>query len=146
VGLGVSVHRVGAEKGQRGGCNALSGNFRTWKGEVLDRIGTGSGVYVSLTRVKSADQPIENATVVAEEMLRWLRETEGFEGLLFLSREGATLGLTFWESRELAERHRAARMQFLDRMTTAADVQVEETVDYTVTFADLGSRITDFNK
>jgi hypothetical protein len=37
-------------------------------------------------------------------------------------------------------------MQFLDRMTTAADVQVEETVDYTVTFADLGSLITDFNK
>jgi hypothetical protein len=95
---------VGAEKGQRGGCNALTGNFRTWKDEVLDR------------------------------------------SELFLSREGTTLGLTFWESRELAERHRAARMQFLDRMTTAADVQVEETVDYTVTFADLGSLITDFNK
>ena len=53
-------------------------------------------MYVSLTRVKTADQPIENATIVAEEMLRWFREMEGFEGLLMLSREGTTLGLTFW--------------------------------------------------
>ncbi len=44
-------------------------------------------------------------------MLRWLRESEGFEGLLMLSKEGTTLALTFWES-EVAERHRVARMQF----------------------------------
>ena len=103
-------------------------------------------MYVSLTRVKTADQPIENATIVAEEMLRWFREMEGFEGLLMLSKEGTTLGLTFWESREVAERHRVARMQFRDRMTSAAGVQVEETVDYDVTFAHLGRRITEFNK
>jgi hypothetical protein len=95
-------------------------------------------VHVTLTRVSTGDQPIENATVVAEEMLRWFRETEGFEGLLFLSTEGTTLGLTFWRSRELAERHRVSRMQFRDRMTSAANVKVEETVDYDVTFAHLG--------
>ena len=103
-------------------------------------------MYVSLTRVKTADQPIENATIVGEEMLHWFREMEGFEGLLMLSKEGTTLGLTFWESREVAERHRVARMQFRDRMTSAAGVQVEETVDYDVTFAHLGPRITEFNK
>jgi hypothetical protein len=95
-------------------------------------------VHVSLTRVSTGDQPIKNATVVAEEMLRGFRETEGFEGLLFLSREGTTLGLTFWQSREMAERHRVSRMQFRDRMTSAANVEVEETVDYEVTFAYLG--------
>jgi hypothetical protein len=94
-------------------------------------------VYVSLTRVSTADQPIENATIVAQEMIRWFRETEGFEGLLFLSREGETLGLTFWESRDVAERHRVSRMQFRDRMTSAAGVQVDETIDYEVTFADV---------
>jgi hypothetical protein len=103
-------------------------------------------VYVSLTRVKTADQPIENATIVAEEMLRWFREMEGFEGLLMLSTEGTTLGLTFWESREVAERYRVTRMQFRDRMTSAADVQVEETVDYEVTFAHLRPSLTDFGK
>ncbi len=56
--------------------------------------------------MKISDQPIENATIVAEEMLRWFREIEGFEGLLMLSKEGTTLGLTFWESREVAERRR----------------------------------------
>jgi hypothetical protein len=95
-------------------------------------------VYVALTTASTGDQPTENATVVAEEMYRWLRETEGFEGLLFLSREGTTLGLTFWESREVAERHQASRMQFRDRMLSAAGVGLGETVDYEVTFAHFG--------
>jgi hypothetical protein len=95
-------------------------------------------MHVSLTRVSTSDQPTGNATVIAQEMIRWFRETEGFEGLLFLSREGTTLALTFWEDREVAERHRASRMQFRDRVTGVAGVQVEETVDYEVTFARIG--------
>lgn len=96
-------------------------------------------MFASLTRVSTSDQPIENATIVAEEMLRWLRQIDGFEGMLMLSREGTTIGLTFWESREVAQRHRGPRMQFLERMTAVADVQVEETLDFDVTFAALGS-------
>lgn len=105
---------------------------------------TSCCMYVSLTRVKTSDQPIENATIVAEEMLRWFREMEGFEGLLMLSKEGTTLGLTFWESREVAERYRVSRMQFRDRMTSAANVEVEETVDYEVMFAHLGPSLAAF--
>jgi hypothetical protein len=100
-------------------------------------------VYVSLTRVNTADQPIENATIVGEEMHGWLRDIEGFEGFLMLSREGTTLGLAFWESREVAEHHRALRLQFIDRMTSVAGVQIEEIVDYDVTFANLGPLATD---
>ena len=96
-------------------------------------------VYVALTTAETGDQPIENATVVAEEMYRWLSETEGFEGALFLSRAGTTLGLTFWESREVAERHLTSRMQFRDRMLSAAGVGSGETVDYEVTFARFGA-------
>ena len=95
-------------------------------------------MYVALTRVSTGDQPIENATIVGEEMFRWFRETEGFEGMLLLSTQGSTLGLTFWQNQEIAERHRVARMQFRDRITSAASVQVEETIDYEVTFARLG--------
>jgi hypothetical protein len=102
-------------------------------------------VYVSLTRVKTSDQPIENATIVAEEMLKWLRDVEGFEGMLMLSREGTTLGLTFWESRELAERQRVIRMQFLDRVTSVAGVEIEEMLDFDVTLAHLGPRLADFS-
>jgi heme-degrading monooxygenase HmoA len=105
-------------------------------------------MYVSLTTTKgSPDQPIEVATIAGEEMLPWLRQIEGFEGLLMLSNEaqGTTLVFTFWESREVAERHRVARMEFRDRITSTVNVRVEETAHYDVTFAHLGPRITAFN-
>jgi len=91
-----------------------------------------------MTRVRTADQPIENATIVAEELLRWLRDIDGFEGILMLSREGSSVGLTFWRDRDVAERHRVARMQFIERMTTAARVEIEDVVEYELTFAELG--------
>jgi hypothetical protein len=94
-------------------------------------------VHVSLTRVNTSEQPITNATIVGEEMLRWLRDIEGFQGLLILSREGSTLGLTFWESREVAEQHRVARMEFLERMMSIAEVEIEEVLDYEVSLAHL---------
>lgn len=96
-------------------------------------------MHVSVTCVTTANQPIGNATIVAQEMMRWFRETEGFQGLMFLSREGTTLALSFWESREVADRHRASRMQFRDRISTVAGVEVEGTEDYELMFADLGS-------
>jgi hypothetical protein len=103
-------------------------------------------VHVTLTRVNTQDQPIGNATIVAEEMHRWLRDIDGFEGLLIVSREGSALGLTFWESGEVAERHRAARREFLERMTSVAGVVIEEVVDYQVNFAQLGQALTDFKE
>jgi hypothetical protein len=101
-------------------------------------------VFVSLTRVSTSDQPADNATIVAEEMERWLRDIEGFEGFLMLTREGTTMGLAFWESREVAERHRALRMEFINRVTSLADVQIEETVEFDVAFARLSPPLTDF--
>ena len=98
-------------------------------------------VTVTRTRADSPDEPIETATIAGEEMLPWLRQIDGFEGLLMLSSadEGTTLVLSFWESQEVAEQHRAARMQFRDRVTAAVRVRVEETADYELTFASLGS-------
>jgi heme-degrading monooxygenase HmoA len=101
-------------------------------------------VYVAGTRTKGpAGQPLEVATIAGEEMLPWLREIDGFEGLLMLSNEpeATTLVLTFWKDREVAERHRAARTRFRDRVTAAVQVTVEETADYEVSFAELGPRL-----
>ena len=95
-------------------------------------------MYVSLTRVNNAGQPSENATMVAQEMNRWLRDIEGYHGFLMLWGDETTLGLTIWESRAVADRHREVRMQFIERMTSIAGVQVEEIVEYEVAFADLG--------
>ena len=94
-------------------------------------------MHVRFTRISTADQPIDRATIVAEEMLGWLRDMEGFRGLLTLSREGTTLGITFWQSREQSDRHLPTRMEFLGKMTSMADVHVEESDDYELTFAYL---------
>jgi hypothetical protein len=95
-------------------------------------------MYVSSTRVKTGNQPTQNAAIVAEEMTRWLREIDGFKGFLMLSREGTTVGFTFWESREVADRHRVTRMEFIGRMSAVVGVEIQEVVDYEITFAELG--------
>jgi heme-degrading monooxygenase HmoA len=98
-------------------------------------------VHVTVTTTRaSPDEPIEVATIAGEEMLPWLSEIDGFEGLLMLSNadEGTTLVISFWESREVADRHRVVRAQFRDRITTAVGVRVVEVADYELTFAELG--------
>ncbi len=87
------------------------------------------------------EQPIGVATLAGEEMTPWLREIDGFEGLLMLSNEadGTTLVVTFWRSREVANEHRAARERFRDSITSAVGVEVVDVSDYELTFADLGS-------
>ena len=100
---------------------------------------------MTVTRTRSSpDEPIEIATIAGEEMLPWLRQIDGFEGLLMLSsaEEATTLVLSFWKDREVAEQHRAARAQFRERVTSAVGVRVEEVADYEITFADLGSWAT----
>ena len=52
---------------------------------------------------------------------------------------GETRAISFWESREAADKHRVARDQFRDRITSAVGVRVEDVTDYEVMFADLGS-------
>jgi hypothetical protein len=100
-------------------------------------------VYVSVTRTKDRfQQPIEYARIAGEEMVPWLAEIEGWQGLLVLSDEdrGRTIVLSFWESREIAEQHRTARMQFRDRITSAVSVDVEEWSGYELVFSHLGPR------
>lgn len=97
-------------------------------------------MHVSVTRTKDhLGQPIELATIAGEEMFRWLRPIDGFEGLLILSNaeEGTTLTITFWASREVAEEHQPARMRLRDSVTATVNVEVEDTTDYEVTFAEL---------
>jgi hypothetical protein len=106
-------------------------------------------VHVSVTRTKgSPDQPLEIATMAGEEMLPWLSQIEGFDGLLMLTNEetATTLVLAFWRDRQVAERHRAARMAFRDRVTAAVEVAVEETSDFEVSFVHLGPRLAELQR
>ena len=89
-------------------------------------------MYVSITRTRGTpDQPVELATIAGEEMLPWLSEIEGFDGLLMLSDEAAatTLAVSFWESRE-----------------AAVNVTIEGTTGYEITFAHLGPRLAELHR
>jgi hypothetical protein len=94
-------------------------------------------VHVTFTRTNTGGQPISTATIVGEEMHRWLCELEGFVGFLVFSRDGESIGLTFWESQEIADRYRSSRDEFRNRIFNVAGVAIEEVVDYQLTFADL---------
>jgi hypothetical protein len=99
-------------------------------------------VYVTVTKTKAqSEQPLEVSTIVGEEMTSWLRQIDGFEGLLLLTNEDGTvnLALTFWKDREVAELHRDARARFREGVTAAARATIEEVVDYEVSFAELGA-------
>jgi hypothetical protein len=101
-------------------------------------------VHVSVTRTKTGDISLDTAAVIGEEMTGWLQDIEGFEGLVLLSREGQTLGVAFWESAEIAEKYAIPRQKFRERMLAIADVEIEEVVDYTVTFAYMGGGLRKF--
>jgi hypothetical protein len=95
-------------------------------------------VFVSLTRVHTGDQPIENATIAAEEMMRWFRDVEGFRGFMMISQEGTTIGLSFWDDRDSALRNKLPRAQFVELISRVMDVEIEERSEYEVMFAELG--------
>ena len=103
-------------------------------------------MHASLTTTKgSIENMAEVATMAGETMLSWLSEIEGFEGLLMLTDEGTgtTHVISFWRDREVAERHREARMRLRDRVTETVDVQVEGTASYDVPFAQVSARLSE---
>ena len=95
-------------------------------------------MHVTVTTTDITGETIGDATVVGEEMERWLRDAEGFEGFLLLASDTKAVGLAFWASREVAERNSHARTQFRERILSIAGAQIEDVVDYEVAFARLG--------
>ena len=99
-------------------------------------------MHASLTTTEGSNEGLAAlATMAGETMLEWLRDVEGFRGLMLLTSEetGTTQVIAFWESEEIAERHRVARMNLRDRITTAVGVDVRETRMYEVSFAHVPS-------
>ena len=81
---------------------------------------------------------------MAEEMTRWLRDIDGFDGFLMISREGTSIGLTFWESREVAERHQGRPHAVRRPNAVGRGRRGRGEDDFEVVFAELGPRLTSF--
>lgn len=99
-------------------------------------------MHASMTTTHgSAEDMTGVAAMAGESMLDWLRDLDGFRGLLMLSNDdtGTTHVITFWENAEIAERSRVTRLNLRDRITAAVDVEVQETEPYDVSFAALSS-------
>ena len=97
-------------------------------------------MYATLTTTKGdTENMLETAAVVGEALHRWLGEIDGFKGMVMFCNEetGTTQLLSLWESREVADRHERARLQFRDRISATVDVEVQDTVGYEVVYADL---------
>jgi hypothetical protein len=92
-------------------------------------------VFATVTTTDTDGGPLENATIIAEEMERWLRDLDGFQGFLLLANEARALGITFWASREVAERYASMRSTFRERVLSLAGVPIADVVDYDVAFA-----------
>jgi hypothetical protein len=99
-------------------------------------------VHVTIVRVGTGEQDIATATIVGDEMLRWLSDLDGFVGLMMLSRAGTTLSMTIWESTEIAERHQAVRQEFRERISAVAQVEIETVEEFEVTFAHVAALMT----
>ena len=95
-------------------------------------------MFATVTTTDTGGEPLSSGTIIAEEMERWLRELEGFEGFLLLANDEQALGITFWASREVAERHASLRSTFRERALSIAGIRIEEVVDYDVAFARFG--------
>lgn len=92
-------------------------------------------MYVSITTTDTSGAPEEGSRIVGEEMDGWLRELDGYRGLVLLAQPGVTLGLAFWESKEAAERWASVRGEFRERMLGIAGARIESVDGYDVAFA-----------
>jgi hypothetical protein len=99
-------------------------------------------MHASMTTTQgTAEDMVALAAMAGETMVEWLRDLDGFEGLVMLSNDetGTTHVISFWKSKEVADRSRVARLRLRDRITSTVSVEVQETEAYDVAFADLGS-------
>ena len=74
------------------------------------------------------------ARMTSEAMEGWLRDLEGYRGLIMLIDEpgGCARIITLWSSREAEQRGRATRSAMRDRLTATAGMTFESMETYDV--------------
>ena len=90
-------------------------------------------MYASLTTVRGAGPEVSSiARMAAESMFSWLREFEGYRGLLVLGdpETGNARIISFWDSLEALDRSEKGRREVRESMIAAAGAQLESVVRY----------------
>jgi hypothetical protein len=91
-----------------------------------------------MTTVRGPGDAAMTAKLAGEAMLEWLRDFEGYQGLLILADQeaGVVRIITLWETREAAERSEHSRRQVRERMVATAEGEIESVDLYEAVFED----------
>ena len=95
-------------------------------------------MHCTITTTTTGGEPIEVARIVADEMRAGSATWTASRDSSCSCSEDRALGLAFWASREIAERHAATRAEFRERMLSIAGAEIRGVDEYEVAFARLG--------
>lgn len=90
-------------------------------------------MYASLTTVRGAGPEVSTtARMAAESMLTWLREFEGYRGLLILGdpESGKSRIVSFWDNLEALESSDKSRREVRESLVAVAGAELESVVRY----------------
>jgi hypothetical protein len=78
------------------------------------------------------------ALMASEVMLDWLRQIDGYRGLLALVDEasGSACFVTFWENEEAVVKTRVSRSTLRDQMAATAGAEVVGSEEFVVAYSD----------
>jgi heme-degrading monooxygenase HmoA len=96
-------------------------------------------MFVSMTTISGGDENVvDTARMAAESMISWLREFDGYRGMVMYSsaESGGVRVLSFWETREDAERSARGRAQVRDAMIETTGVTLDSVELYEVVLDD----------
>jgi heme-degrading monooxygenase HmoA len=96
-------------------------------------------MFASFTSVGGAGAEVgATARMAGESMASWLRDFDGYRGILILADEeaGRARIVTFWDSMEAIERSERGRTQVRESMVAAAGAEVEAVERLAVVFED----------
>ena len=85
------------------------------------------------------DRVEEVARLAGEAMLTWLRDFDGYRGLLVLADEatGVARVVTFWDSADAEARSRPGRLGIRDKLTATVGFEIVSTEPYAAPILDL---------
>ena len=96
-------------------------------------------MHVSMSKFRGEmDDLPGTARMASEAMLSWLRQIDGYRGLLALVDEPSATAyfVTFWESVEAVERSRTSRSSMRDQLAATAGAEVIGVEEFTVAYSD----------
>jgi hypothetical protein len=96
-------------------------------------------MLANITSVKTDRTDLdEGAQMAADALLPWVRQFEGYRGMIVLSdgESGSARFVTFWEDQDSLQRSERGRMQVREQMAKTAGVDIDDVQAYTVLLVD----------